>query len=264
MNRISHQGTATKSGTWKYWKSNSSSSQPIWRRGKSCPILVKTKAGWENPGGANPADTARGNKAHVDRSVRWQVTERCELDKKSERCLGSLRRAPAQDKELKARQTEAGEESMFDEDRQKHLCSHPFHFTHWSVIQDAGTCSSSVRKQSNCKVLQAEVLRLHSGLCSIWVWSGSAQGTVSVRISHQVLPAVWDSSLIQNLELASGIDDNSMLMSATLSAQVTVIWVLGLKTSDLVNHFSLSLGLKHINCHKIWMWKRLQQQAPKI
>lgn len=55
-----------KSGMWKYWRSNSSSSQPIWRRGKSCPILVKTKAGWENPVGANPADTARGNKAHVE------------------------------------------------------------------------------------------------------------------------------------------------------------------------------------------------------
>lgn len=151
-------------------------------------------------------------------------------------------------KELKAIESEAGEESVFEEDRQKHLCSHPFLFTHWNVIQDAGTCSSSVRKQSKCRVLQAEVLRLDSGLYSIWVWSGSAQGTVSVRISHKILLAVWDSSLIQSLDLPSRTDDNSMVTSATLTAQVTVIWVLGLETSDLVNHFSLSLALK---AHKL-------------
>lgn len=81
--------------------------------------------------------------------------------------MGSLRRAPGKDKELKARQTEAGEESVFEKDREKHLCSHPFLFTHWNVIQDAGTCSASVRKQSKCRVLQAEVLRLYSGLYSI-------------------------------------------------------------------------------------------------
>lgn len=33
----------------------------------------------------------------------------------------------------------------------ENLCSHPFLFTHWNVIQDAETCSSSVRKQSNAK-----------------------------------------------------------------------------------------------------------------
>lgn len=82
---------------WKYWRSNSSSSQPIWKRGKSCPILVKTKAGWENPGGANPADRARGNKAHVDRSLS-EVAAYLEMwaGQKSESNLGSLSRAPLQ------------------------------------------------------------------------------------------------------------------------------------------------------------------------
>lgn len=55
-----------RSGMWKYWRSNSSSSQPLWKRGRSRPILVKTKAGWGNPGGAKPADTASGNMECVD------------------------------------------------------------------------------------------------------------------------------------------------------------------------------------------------------
>lgn len=42
------------------------------------------------------------------------------------------------------------------------------------------------------------------------------------------------SSLVY--ELANRTDDNSMLLSAALSAQVTVIWVLGLKISELLNH----------------------------
>lgn len=97
-----------------------------------------TKAGWKNPGGANPADTVRRNKAHVDRSVRWQTTERRELDRKVKEVWEVWGGYLHKDKELKARQTEGEEESVFHEDRQKHLCSHPSLFTHWNVTPVLG------------------------------------------------------------------------------------------------------------------------------
>lgn len=56
--------------------------------------------------------------------------------KEHERCLESLSRAPEEGQGAKGKtETEAGKESVFDEDRQKHLWSHPFLFTAWSVIQ---------------------------------------------------------------------------------------------------------------------------------
>lgn len=54
---------------------------------------------------------------------------------------------------------------------------------------------------------------------------------------HQYMS--WYSLVLVNIT-----DDNSMMMSATLSAQLIVIRVLGLKISDLVNHLSISLALK--------------------
>lgn len=82
---------------------------------------------------------------------------------KSERGLGSLRRAPTQGKELKARQTEAGEESVFDEDRQKHLCSHPFLFKHWSVIQESWDLQLLCQEPENAKCFRQKCLACTQG-----------------------------------------------------------------------------------------------------
>lgn len=249
-----------KSGMWKYWRSNSSSSQPIWRRGKSCPILVMTKAGWENPGGANPADTARGNKAHVDRSVRWQITERC---------LGSLR-APAQDKELKARQTEGEEESVFDEGRQclmraSVLSSLPFHTLQGNPR--AGTCSSSVRKQSKCKVL-----RLHQG-CTASEF-GLAVHKAGEQWGFHTESSPCSLRFLINTEPRAG-RQNWWQQHADVSYFIS--WGdsnLSIRPEDFTpgkpfqsqpcfkKHISFHCNLE--NCHKTWMWKRLQQQALKI
>lgn len=233
-----------KSGIWNKWRSNSSSSQPTWRRGKSCPILVKTKAGWENPGGANPADTAKGNKAHVGRSVRWQITERCELDKKVrdvwEVWGGYLQGAKGN------REWGRGGVSVWGGQTEASvLSSLPFHTLEcnprcWDL---QFLCQETV----NAECFRQKCLGWTQG-CTASEFGLAVHKAQYLRISHKILLAVWNSSLIQSLDLPSRTDDNSMVTSATLSAQVTVIWILGLETSDLVNHFSLSLALK---AHKL-------------
>lgn len=76
---------------------------------------------------------------------------------KSERGLGSLRRVPAQDKELKARQTEG------DEDRQKHLCSHPSLFAHWNVTPVLGLTAPLSGNRGNAKCSRQRCLGCTQG-----------------------------------------------------------------------------------------------------
>lgn len=109
---------------------------------------------------------------------------------KSERSLGSLSRALAQGQELKARQTEAGEESVFDEDRQKHLCSHPFLFTHWSVIQESWDLQLLCQETANAKCFRQKCLGCTQG-CRASEF-GLAVHKVSVGISHRKLSLNYD------------------------------------------------------------------------
>lgn len=149
----------------KYWRSYGSSSQPMWKRGRSHPVLVKTKAGWENRGGAKPADIASGNMEHVDGSINEVMRQLRDVNwrKELERCLESLSWAPGQRQGAKGRT---------DRPRQgRRQCLMMTNRSICALIpslsqialwpKSAGTCSSSVR--SECKALQPECFSCTAG-----------------------------------------------------------------------------------------------------